>query len=259
MLLLSVLSGVLLAGSTAKGEVGEATRLKATIDQWMAVMGDLQGEERRWANEREVLEDSIEGLTAEIEQIDEEIGLVKERLDNADSSSKEKLAEKEKFDAAREFLAAELDGLEAVVAEVVPLIPTFFVRESSKLARSIEELEKHRAAEDKSKLGLNQRLSPLVQILTETERFNQKIWPVDEQLDVDGVPKKMRVAYLGLGVAYAVDGDASVALIGHPGADGWTFNTLGDADVARNVQEMIGAADNTGESKVVTLPVKLAQ
>ena len=42
--------------------------------------------------------------------------------------AKDKLAEKAKFDAAREFLAGELDGLEELVAEVVPLVPEFFLR-----------------------------------------------------------------------------------------------------------------------------------
>jgi len=256
------LRGVVLATSLglALPVVGgpETTQLKATIEQWMSVQGEVQKEEARWEREKVILRDAKEGLESELAQLDEELKEVQIRIEGKDVASQEKLAEKRSFDEAREAFAAELDGLEEVVEEVLPLIPEFFVKESSKLEKSIIQLKKHLGSDDRSKVGLNARLSPLVQILTEIERFNQKIWPVDEVLDVDGAPKKMRVAYFGLGVAYAVNSETTVALRGRPSGSGWVFARLEGEEFAAEVRDLIGSVDNSGEAKMVTLPLTIS-
>ena len=146
--------------------------------------------------------------------------------------------------------------------KVVPLFPDFYVggeAGSSKLKSSIETLSKHRRSEpdEKEKLGLNSRLQPLVQILTEAERFNSKLWTVTHPLMVDGVNKQMNVLYFGLSVAYAVDDSGSVALEGRSSASGWTFTIMEGGDIAQQVQTLYKAADGSGESQMVTLPLVL--
>ena len=120
-------------------------------------------------------------------------------------------------------------------------------------------MDEHRKSEseEKEKLGLNSRIQPLVQILTEAERFHGKLWTVAHPLQVNGVDKQMKVLYFGLSVAYAVDDGGTVALAGLSSESGWTFEELKEADIAAEVLTLYQAADGSGESQMVSLPLEV--
>lgn len=238
------------------------TELRATISQWMQEVDKSQALEGEWETERDVLSDSITGLKGMLETAEGEIAEVEKRLASADEASQEKLRDQENYNEAREVLRKGLSPVEAEVAKVVPLFPRFYVGGadgSSKLKGSIEALEKHRTAEpdEKEKLGLNGRLQPLVQILTEAERFNNKLWAVTHPLKVGEVEKQMNVLYFGLSVAYAVDDAGTTALEGRSSATGWEFEEMKGEGVAQQVKTLFKAADGSGESQMVSLPLSL--
>ncbi|WP_411845504.1 DUF3450 family protein [Roseibacillus persicicus] len=246
----------------AQSVAEQHVELRATIEQWMQAVDKSQELENRWALEKSVLEDSIVGLKGMLEQSDADIATVKARLATADEASKEKLEQQEKFNEAREVLRKGLAPVESEVAKVVPLFPDFYVGGedgSSKLKAAIESLEKHRQAEpdEKEKLSLNGRIQPLVQILTEAERFHGKLWAVTHPLKVGEVDKQMNVLYFGLSVAYAVDEGGSVALEGKSSEAGWTFTPMSGEEVAKDVLTLYKAADGSGESQMVSLPLSI--
>lgn len=258
-----VLSSLLVAVPSGAQTTAEMhVELRATIEQWMQAVDKSQALESQWTLERSVLEDSIVGLQGMLEQAAIEVATVEGRLATADEDSQEKIQQQNDFNEAREVLRKGLSPVEAEVAKVVPLFPDFYVNGedgSSKLRASIEALEKHRQAEpeEKEKLGLNGRIQPLVQILTEAERFHGKLWAVTHPLKVGEVEKQMEVLYFGLSVAYAVDDGATIALEGRSSAQGWTFSEMKDEGIAAKVQTLYQAADGTGESQMVSLPLAL--
>lgn len=228
----------------------------------MQAVDKSQALESQWSLERSVLEDSIVGLQGMLEQAAVEVATVEGRLATADEDSQEKIAQQNEFNEAREVLKKGLAPVEAEVAAVVPLFPDFYVNGedgSSKLKASIEALEKHRQEEpgDKEKLGLNGRIQPLVQILTEAERFHGKLWAVTHSLKVGEVDKQMDVLYFGLSVAYAVDDGATIALEGRSSPEGWNFTEMSGEEIALKVQTLYKAADGSGESQMVSLPLAL--
>lgn len=234
--------------------------LRETIAQWMQSVDKSQELENRWTLEKSVLKDSIVGLKEMLAQSDADIAKVQARLATADEASQEKLNQQNKFNDAREVLRKGLAPVEAEVAKVVPLFPMFYVygeEGSPKLKGAIEALAKHRNAEpdEKELLGLNARIQPLMQILTEAERFHGKLWAVTHPLKVGDVEKQMNVIYFGLSVAYAVDDAGSVALEGRSGEAGWVFNEMRGAEIAQDVLTLYKAADGSGESQMVTLPL----
>lgn len=232
------------------------TRLRTTIEQWMATMEKLQKEEQRWSRERQVLIDNEEGLKSELEQVEADIAAVKARIAKADTESQEHLEQKQRYDQARKVFADQLAPLEQEALKIAPLLPEFFLKESSRLQTAILQLKKNSSAPEKP--GPNQRMAPVVQILTEAERFNQKIWTTSEVITVKGSEKNMKVVYLGLALSFATDTDGTVAMKGTPSPNGWSYAPL-DAGEATEVLQLIGAADQSGESVIVTLPITISE
>lgn len=258
ILILGFGSGSLPAQTRAEMHV----ELRAIIGQWMQAVDKSQALENQWESERVVLQDSIVGLKGMVEQAEVEVLEVENRLAEADESSLEKLKQQDDYDAAREVLRKGLPLVEAEVAKVVPLFPKFYLgaeKGSPKLRPAIEDLDKHRAAEpdEKEKISLNGRLQPVVQILTEAERFNSKLWTVTHPLRVGEVDKQMNVLYFGLSLAYAVDDAGTIALRGKSSATGWHFEPLSGEGVAGEVLTLYKAADSSGESQMVNLPLSV--
>jgi hypothetical protein len=236
--------------------------LRTTLEQWMEAVDKSQELENKWEREKSVLLDSAVGLKEMLQQAETDIKAAQKRLETADQASQEKIAQQNTFNEAREMLRRGLGPVEAEVAKVVPLFPEFYVggeEGSSKLKAAIEELSAHRKAESEEKegLGLNARLQPLVQILTEAERFHSKLWAVTHPLKVGEVEKQMKVLYFGLSVAYAVDDEGTVALFGKSSGEGWQFEELAGDEVGAKVLALYRAADGSGESQMVSLPLSV--
>ncbi len=244
---------------TAQTRSEQHVKLRATLEQWMQSVDQSQDLENKWEIEKSVLADTIVGLRGMLEQAEVDIKTVEERLQTADQDSQEKIQQQTDFNEARDALRKGLLPVEAEVAKVVPLFPEFYIDESPKLKKSFESLAAHRQAEPdaKDKLGLNSRIQPLVQILTEAERFNSKLWAVTHPLKVGEVEKQMNVLYFGLSVAYAVDDEAKFALEGRNSPSGWTFVAMKGADIAIQVKTLYDAADGSGESQIVNLPLTI--
>lgn len=253
-----------LSSSTCFGQTRaeQHIELRVTLQQWMEAMDRLQALEEQWQFEKVVLKDSLGGLREMVAQSEVGINEVEKRLEAVDQESQEKLEQQRAFDNAREALREGLAPVEAEVAQVAPLFPDFYVHGddgSSKLKASLELLAEHRRAEpeEKERLGLNRRIQPLVQILTEAERFQSKLWAVTHPLKVGEVEKQMNVLYFGLSIAYAVDTGATVALEGRSSPEGWKFTEMSGEGVAARVLTLYQAADGSGESQMVNLPLTL--
>ncbi|MBK1833970.1 DUF3450 family protein [Roseibacillus ishigakijimensis] len=258
MALTLLLAGILPAAAQSVAE--QHVELRAVISQWMGTVEKTHELESDWTTRQQELKNSIEGMEVMLQQAEADIAKMEARLALADESSQEKLAQQKEFNEAREALRAGLPAVEAAVAQVVPLLPEFYVSGESgspKLKAAIESLAEHRTAEpdEKEKLGLNSRIQPLVHILTEGERFHSKLWAVSHPLRVGEVEKQMNVLYFGLAVAYAVDDAAEVALVGRSSDEGWTFAKLSGEGLPERVQALYQAADQSGESQMVTLPL----
>jgi len=238
------------------------TQLRSVLDQWMETVDRAQVLESNWANEQFELQGSIEGLRTMLVSADEAIAEVEGRLELAGGESQEKRKEMESFEAAREAFAKGLKPVEEEVGKVVKLLPEFFTsgtEATAKLKGSIEELNTALAAnpDELAKMSLNKRLKPLVQIVTEAERFNEKIWAVTHFLTVGGAEKNMNVIYFGLGAAYAVDEEQTVALQGQNGPQGWKFTEMSGENIPAEVLVLYNSAKGAGETRMVSLPLNL--
>ena len=65
----------------------------------------------------------------------------------------------------------------------------------------------------------------------------------------------MKVLYFGMAAAYAVNETGDFALVGTPGAEGWSFAEK--SELAPRIKELVGVTTGDLDAKFVTLPIDL--
>lgn len=230
----------------------ESVQLRSLISEWVDTMRKSTDEESRWARDEVVLKANLEGLRAELQQIEQQAALVKARLNSASVEDQEKLSRKDAYDEARQALKRGLEPLEASARLALNLVPEFFMAESDKLQGAREALQK-----DSESVSLNSRLSAVSTILTELERFHQARWIKDIAHTVEGQEMSLKAVYFGLGAAYGANDDGSVAVVGRPGSEGWSFERIDDPVMAERTRVLVEVATGSGVSSIVELPVAI--
>jgi len=233
--------------------------LRAAIQKWVAVMKETQTVQKDWREQKQVLLDSRDSLTSELVQVEREIAEADERRKTLDQASEDKLARKAKFDAGREAFRASLDALDAKVSAVIPILPAELAK-NGKLEKAIADHQKFVATKDKDTLGLNSRLTAMLTILTEAEKFNQIVSTFDGKTVQAGEQRVLLDgAYFGLASGFAANEAGTSAFKLTPSANGWSEEEITDAAVIAEVRELIDVANGSGETRLVTLPLEIAR
>lgn len=230
--------------------------LRATMAEWVDTMRKIQTEEDNWTRDQEVLGNYREGLEREISDLNERIEAARTRRDGADKETTDLTAKRDEFAKAREEFAAEMRRMEKEFNTTLGIIPTP-LRAEPRVAQLIEEFETAAALpEDQAEEGLSKRLLTLVNLITEVEKFQQTV-VVRPELHRDSQDREfnMQVVYFGLATAYAVNQDASFALVGKPTADGWQYQPR--PDLAKDIQRMLDAILGDAEAAFTELPFSL--
>ena len=231
-----------------------AEELRSSVREWIETMQKIQQEEDNWEKDREVLKGYKEGLEKEIEDLKEQIARAKTRKDGGDTQSLDKLAERDRFAAAQEELARQLQGLEEGLAAKLPLFPEP-LKQTPKVAQGIEALQKSlQLPADKKNDDVSKRLFNAVELIADVEKFQQSVHVHPElRKDSQGREFKMQMVYFGLAMAYGVNEDASFALVGRPAADGWKFTERND--LAPQIQTLVASATSEKDSTFTRLPL----
>lgn len=242
----------------AETDGGESNKtLRATIQKWIGVMQETQDAQEDWKKNKQVLQDTRESLRLEVDQLKEEIAAAKERLAAADTASADKLERQRAYEEGREALRDGLNLVEAQVSAVLPLLPEELASDP-KMEAAVADHRKFAATADKEELSLNKRLSAMLTILSEAEKFNQAIQTFSNRpREVDGEERLFDVLYFGLSIGYAVDQDGTLAFQLSPGADGWDARRLEKSGEATAVRELMDVANKSGETKLVAVPMTL--
>jgi len=253
-------ASLLIAPAHAAEGVGTAnSRLRATIQKWVGVMKETQQVQQDWKRNKQILEDSGESLRLEIGQLKEEIASAKERIAAGDTDSVVKLERKRQFEAGRESLRVQLDRVEGWVSEVLPLLPEELSR-TPKMEAAMADHRKFVGTGEKEELSLNKRLTAMLTILAEAEKFNQTVqYFPNRPKEVEGEQRLFDVLYFGVSTGYAVDQEGTVAFQMRPGADGWEDRRLEGAGDAAAVRELLNVANKSGETILVTVPMVLGK
>ena len=236
-------------------KISATEELRVTVSEWVEAMRLIQKEENDWTRDQEVLTNYREGLEKEIADLEDKIADAKTRKEGADAESLKLSEERDRYAAANDELAKLVRGLEENMAAKLPLIPAP-LRADPKVSQSIEDLERDlKLTGDKLNEGVSKRLQNLINLTSEIEKFQQTV-VLRQELRSDGEGREfnMEVIYFGLSIAYAVNEDGSLALIGKPDAkDGWKFAER--KDLAGPIRDLIASTKGDRDPSFVSLPI----
>lgn len=228
----------------------EATR--SALDRWVEVRRILSQEKRDWEIGRELLTDRIAVVQREIDALRERIG-----------ETRGTTVEQER---ERADLGVERDRLRETQARMTEAVQAFEARARDLLARLPDPLRQddgiqllsQRLPEDShgTKLGLGDRFLNVVGVLNQIDKFQREITVSSEvQKLQDGTSVEVTALYLGLGQAYYVNGDQTLAGVGTPGPSGWTWQPANDAAPA--IARAVKVFQNEEPAAYVPLPVRV--
>lgn len=227
---------------------------KENMRLWLETAQKRQAEENSWKADQEILANYKEGLLAEKATYQKQIEEARQRAQAADQQSSDKINQRDQLIAAEKALAAHLRGLEEEFAKQIPFLPTPLLK-MPKMAVGIETLKKNLSLPaDQQSDDVGKRSANLTEMIAEVEKFQQNITVSNElHKNAAGHEYNMQVVYLGIAAAYAVNEDASVALVGSPQSDGWKFNERND--IATDIKKLIMTATTEKDISFTPLPV----
>lgn len=233
--------------------------LRANIQKWILVMKEIQAKKSGWQEQKQILRDSQSSLAAENAQMETEILAAFDRLNSQDETSKEKLAEKKKYDDSRQVLLDGLNDLDPRVSEIIPLLPKELASQS-KVEKAIIDHQNFVVRKDKTKLSLNARLTAALTILTEAEKFNQVVTPfTGRSAESGGQTVLLDGIYFGLAFGFAANEEGTVAIQLKPTPEGWSENEITDAETIKKIRELIDVGNASGPVNLVSLPLEIAE
>lgn len=230
-------------------------QMREDVARWMETMSRIQREESDWARDREVLANYKEGLTNEIASLKQSISEAETRKGGADKKSHELSAERDSLVAALSGLAKRLRTLEQQMSSRLIVFPKALTEEP-KVAQAISDLKVALSLpEDKIEDNVTKRLLNVITLLNEAEKFQQTVHVRSElHTDKSGREYNMRVIYFGLAMAYAVNDDGSLALVGNPSEQGWIFEE--SPTLSNDIQRLLAATTGDAEAAFIQLPYK---
>ena len=234
-------------------------QLRTGVQKWIAVMKATQETQREWKEQKQILLDSKASLQAENAQMEQEILAAFARLGTTDEASQKKLAEKKSYDNGREALRDGLNDLDEKISAIIPLLPKELASQN-KLEKAIVDHKNYVIRQDKEKISLNGRLTAMLTILTEAEKFNQIVTPFSgRSADAGGQKVLLDGIYFGLAMGFAANESGTVAIHLKPGPEGWVETEITDPEAVTQVRDLINVGNASGDIRLVSLPLEIAK
>ncbi len=227
---------------------------KENMRLWLETAQKRQAEENAWKTDQEILSSYKEGLLAEKATYQKQIEEAKQRSLAADQQSTDKINQRDQLIAAEKALSAQLRAMEEEFAKQIPNLPAPLIK-MPKINVGLETLKKNLSMPaEQQPDDVGKRAANLTEMIAEVEKFQQNITVSNElHKNSTGQEFNMQVVYMGMAAAYAVNEDASFALIGSPKEGGWKF--VERNEIAADVKKLIITATTEKDSSFTTLPV----
>ncbi len=236
--------------------VSQTETLKDSVREWIETMREIQDAEDTWERDRVLLEDQRAALESEIADLTKRVEEARVEKEGADKESLDDEAKRDAYLEAKEVLATEVRELEKAMIERLPSFPRPLADEP-KVKELMEQVRQDVALTgEEAQGGLTKRLNNVLNLLTESEKWQQTVHLRDELHESkDGRKFNMKVVYFGLGAAYAVNESGDFALVGMPTAEGWSFSERND--LAEKIKTMVDVLNGDVDAQFVELPIDL--
>lgn len=224
--------------------------VRSTLEKWIETRRLISKEKQDWALGREMLNEQIGLVQREITSLGEKITQANESITDADKKRAELEVENNKFKDASDQLKTIVDKLEARTIALNKRLPDPIRERIKPLSQRLPE------DPNETKLSLAQRFQNVIGILNEINKFNREITVTSEVRTLaDGNAAEVTALYVGLGQAYYIGANGTIAGIGRPSEDGWTWEPANDS--AGKIADAVAILKNEKVAGFVPLPVKV--
>jgi len=223
---------------------------KAKLSKWVETRQLISKEKAEWDADQEFLRSTLDLLQSQAEVLREEITELDETNTEADQERVDLQLNKAKLQRAITADEERIAQLESSVLELVQKFPDPLKKKLDSLIVRIPE------DPSKTNLPLGSRLTHVLGILQQAEKFNSTTNFFGETREVGDQEIQVSTLYWGLAFAVYVDQEASVAGVGVPGPDGWVWreNNAIAGDVRKFVDILEGNIDTI---EFVELPITI--
>ncbi len=224
--------------------------VRGIIEQWVQTQQLISKEKRDWALEREMLDERIKLVEHEIASLREKIGQAEQSISNADKKRAELVEENDKLKGAGGALKSIVTKLEDRTLALNKRLPDPIRERIKPLSQRLPE------DPNETKLSLSQRFQNVIGILNEVNKFNREPTVTSEVRTLaDGSVAEVTALYVGLGQAYYVSANGTMAGVGRPSENGWSWEPSNDA--ADEITDAIAILKNEKVASFVPLPIKV--
>lgn len=247
-----IAAGIALAGPAALSAAPKLEETRNALKEWVEIKKIISEEESKWKVEEETLNESIELLEAEIDKLTSAILKQEEEQTEAEKVRGELTLEEEELKRASAIVKTSIGDIEASTLDLVSYLPKSL---QDKLTVLTQRVPKNKREIDASTLSV--RVMNVIGILTEIEKFNSQITVDNEIQDINGEKVRVDTLYIGLAVAYYVDGTGTEAGYMIPAKDGW--KKFQDNNLAKSVADAVAMQKRELTVNFVNLPIEITE
>jgi hypothetical protein len=236
-------------GAVSSGQdEDEVDSTRAALEKWVETRSIISKEKRDWALGREMLNERIELVKHEIETLRTRIDDAEKSIAEADKKRAGLIEENEKLKEASTALESTAAAVELRTRELLKRLPDPIRNRVKPLSQRIPEKP------GESKLSLAERFQNVVGILNEVNKFNGEISVASEVRALrNGTTAEVTALYVGIGQAYYVGANDTVAGVGTATAEGWTWTPANES--AAEIARAVAILKNEEVAGFVQLPI----
>jgi len=211
-----IAAGIALAIPAAVISAPDLEQTRDNFKEWVGLKKMISEEQNVWRVEKETLNEQIRLLQNEIETLS---GRIEDTQENADKAERERAAltnQEEELKQASAVVKAVIPELESTLLDIVEYFPQSL---KDKVKILTERMPKN--VKDARGVSLSNRVLNVVGLLSEIEQFNNRVSMEKTMQNIGGNNVEVKTMYLGLTIAYYVDGTQKEAGILKPAKGGW--------------------------------------
>ncbi|MEM1440931.1 MAG: DUF3450 family protein [Verrucomicrobiota bacterium] len=241
-----VLTLIISTGLTQEAEVLTPSSLEKRSELIFEAKESISKESSAWSEQKVLFENLIELREKEIAKIDEFTESARSRVDEVTQKRSELKTEETERKAWRKDFEKRVEGLEASLSEVLPLLPKPVTDKlGNTISRFNEEIPE-------GQISLQERFRTVLSILSAARDFDSKLTIDSEVREFEGKRYQIDVLYLGLDHAWFVDESGKIAGVGRPTSSGWVWTE--NRSLASRVRTAIEVNRREIPPSMVSLP-----
>lgn len=222
----------------------------ALVTKLTDLRAEIAAEKRLWREQHPQWQREIDLLETERAHLEAELEQYREERSDAVERREQMLRRQAEMQTVLKRIDGAVRRAEIGLRSIEPMIPPA-------LRANLDDAYRQLPASDREaeNTPLTRRLQRVLALYSGIQRMQTEIQTARAMVELADGRREMDVLYLGLSRAYAISTDATVAAVGRPGADGWSWERA-DGFEGR-IRDAIAVYSREVPVRLVELPLEI--